>query len=63
MDKPARIEILYDNIPQELKALPQWCLWKWEQRDKRWTKPPYQLSGDPAKSNDPATWSTFQDTI
>jgi putative DNA primase/helicase len=59
MDKPAQLEIKHENIPRELKEKDQWCLWKWELRDGRWTKPPYTPKGTPAKSNDPATWSTY----
>lgn len=45
----------YDAIPNALKALPQWLLW----RHERNTKIPYQASGVEAKSNDPSTWTTF----
>ena len=31
-------KIQFEKIPQELKALPQWVVWKWEDRD-----------GDPAR--------------
>lgn len=48
-----------ENIPAELKALPQWCVWKRETRDGKPAKVPYQISGDKARSNDPSTWSTF----
>jgi primase-polymerase (primpol)-like protein len=41
----------------------RWVLWKWEWRKGRWTKPPLQVSGAKAKSNDPATWSTYVEVI
>ena len=45
-----------ERIPQELRSLPHWHNWI----DKDGTKLPTQcLSGHPAKSNDPATWSDF----
>lgn len=50
-----------DKIPVELKELKQWVLWKYETRDGKKTKVPYQPSGQRAESNNPATWSTYQD--
>ncbi|MFM9965082.1 MAG: hypothetical protein ACKV2Q_28100 [Planctomycetaceae bacterium] len=46
-------------IPEELKALKQWCLWKTVVRDGLSTKMPFQANGQPAKSNDPTTWTSF----
>ena len=60
MDKPAKMEIRHENIPQELKDKQQWCLWRWELRDGRCTKPPCQVNGRPAKSNDQSTWATYR---
>ena len=48
------------SIPAELKALPNWVVWKIEIRDGNPTKVPYSpITGRKAKSNDPATWGTF----
>ena len=47
------------SIPSELKALPQWILWKAEEKGVRYTKIPYQVNGNEARSNDRRTWSTF----
>lgn len=50
-----------DNIPAELKALHQWCVWRRIQRDGgKPAKMPYQPDGKPAKSNDAATWSSWE---
>jgi hypothetical protein len=62
--KPRSLSPQFNNIPDELKALDQWVLWRWEQRkDKKgvlkWTKPPYRPDGKKAESDDPTTWSTF----
>ena len=35
-------------------------MWKWEKRDAKWTKPPYQLNGSKASSDKPSTWTTFE---
>jgi hypothetical protein len=57
----------YDQIPEELRALPNWVVWRLEKRANqcgvvRETKVPYNARSDKhAKSNDPATWSEFGD--
>lgn len=50
----------FENIPEELCALPQWVCWRIEQRDGKPTKVPYQPNGKRASSTDPRTWSTFE---
>jgi hypothetical protein len=52
--------VSYEKIPQALLALPQWILWKPVLRNGKETKLPVQISGEPAESNNPATWSTFE---
>ncbi|MFJ7888423.1 phage/plasmid primase, P4 family [Lysinibacillus xylanilyticus] len=49
----------FNCIPSELKALPQWILWRAEEKGGRYTKIPYQVDGNEARSNDRRTWSTF----
>lgn len=60
LPKPEALPVLFDNIPNELKAIPQWVCWRYEERGGKWTKPPYQPGGSYAKSTDPQTWSTFE---
>lgn len=49
-----------DRIPDPLKAIPQWVCWRYGHDGKRVTKPPVDAkTGKAGKSNDPATWSTF----
>ena len=51
------MSVNFDNIPDELRARPQWVLWRWEQRadrttgESKWTKPPYQPDGISAESD------------
>ncbi|KXS46211.1 MAG: hypothetical protein AWU58_730 [Methanohalophilus sp. T328-1] len=52
-----------ENIPQELKELPQWVMWKLETREGKETKIPYQPTGQKAKSTDPQTWHTLEDCL
>ena len=48
------------NIPDEMKARSNWCVWRLEQIGRRETKIPYNaLTGAKAKSNDRATWCDF----
>lgn len=47
---------LPDKIPAELKALPQWVIWR-PQGDKK--VPINPKTGKPASINDPSTWGTY----
>lgn len=49
----------FNEIPSELKALPQWILWKAEKRNGKPTKVPYQPNGEMAQANNRSTWSSF----
>ncbi|MFN0055544.1 MAG: AAA family ATPase [Planctomycetales bacterium] len=48
-----------NGIPAELKARPQWVLWRSVVRQSRPTKQPFQVNGQLAESDNPATWNTF----
>jgi Virulence-associated protein E-like domain/Primase C terminal 2 (PriCT-2) len=53
------------NIPVELREIPNWVLWKSEEvpgRDKP-TKVPYQTNGHKARANDSNTWTTFDNVM
>ena len=47
------------NIPGELIALPQWVIWRYEERDGRRTKVPHTCQGYRASSTNPQHWSSF----
>jgi len=53
----------FHNITQELRATPHWVLWKLEDRDGKPSKIPHSIHGGGAKTNDPATWAPFNDTL
>src|SRR4051794_19285247 len=59
--KPQPIAPALANVPDELKDRHQWVVWRFELRDKKWTKVPHQPAHPnwKAKTDDPATWSTF----
>lgn len=58
--KPIPLDVIFENLPNELKAIPHWVVWKYKRNGKNWTKPLYQLNGVCASTKDPATWSTYE---
>lgn len=48
------------TIPESMRALPQWVLWKEVTRNGRATKVPIQVDGNLARTNDPSTWAAFE---
>lgn len=57
---------MYERIPQELKSLKRWGLYKleWQPERGKYTKYPKDPSnGGNGKSNDPATWSDFETAL
>ncbi|MCH4447332.1 phage/plasmid primase, P4 family [Staphylococcus haemolyticus] len=52
------------NIPDELKQLDNWCVWKFENRNGKRTKIPFNAAtGEFAKSNDKSTWSSYETAV
>lgn len=50
----------YAAVPNELKAMPNWVLWRLENDAKgKPTKVPYQVDGSKAASDNPSTWKPF----
>jgi putative DNA primase/helicase len=55
-------DIRADNVPAELKALPQWVVWIWATRDGRPTKIPIDAKTRRAAAvNDAETWGNFEE--
>lgn len=56
---------MYQNIPEELRLLPQWICWRYEDIGAaKPTKVPYDAkTGRLASVSDPATWSDFQTAV
>lgn len=59
LPKPTALEVIAENIPYELKQIPQWVCWKYEYRNGKWTKPPYQPTKRKASIKDKDTWCPF----
>jgi hypothetical protein len=58
---PAR-SLTHHRIPQEIRRRRAWCPLKFELRDGKQTKIPYDLqTGHRAKSNNPKTWTSFEE--
>lgn len=52
----------YSNVPEELRSLKNWCLWKFVHVDGRKpTKVPYQPNGYKCSVTNPETFSTFDE--
>lgn len=59
------LEINEDEIPEELKQLSKWVLWRaeWEPKQQVYTKVPYGTQGYKASSTNASTWIEFQDVV
>lgn len=52
------------NIPDALKAVPHWLVWRGEERDGKLTKVPYNArTGTKASVTGKETWSTFEQAL
>ena len=51
------------TLPIDLSIRHQWVLWRYETRDGKPTKVPYQVNGMRAKPDDSRTWSTFEAVV
>ena len=50
-------------IPQEAKERALWCLWKYEEREGKQTKVPYRTNGMRAASDNPETFTSFDQAV
>jgi len=52
------------NLPAEMRAFPNWLLWRLEDRGKaKPAKIPYSIHGGAANVTVPATWATFDEAL
>lgn len=52
---------MWANIPQELRDCNQWICWRYENRDGKLTKVPYNPTTEhPASTTDPSSWCSFE---
>ena len=52
------------NVPDEIKAIPQWIFWRYEtDKDGKKSKPPVDKKGYPIDVHNPDNWLTYQQDI
>ena len=63
--KPARMPPLTDNIPEKLKSLDRWLVWRWVWKDKtgKWTKIPMSPHGGWGSTTNRITWGTYGEAL
>jgi hypothetical protein len=61
--RPVALAPKFGDIPIVLQVIPHWVLWKYEDRNAKWTKVPYTPGGTAASTKDPATWSPFDSAV
>ena len=53
-----------NKIPEELRILSQWVVWRLVTRDDKKTKLPFDpVSGKPASTTDPQSWRSFDEAL
>ena len=56
--------VALEHIPSELRESGQFCVWKYEQRDGKMTKVPYNpKTGTYAMVNRPSTFSSYERAV
>jgi len=61
-DIPKALEVNFEGIPDELKAFSLWVVWKFEQVERDWKKPPFTpKTGKRASVVSSQTWGSFID--
>ena len=60
-EKEKILEVNTLEIPEELKELPQWVLWRaeWDNKKQEYKKVPYSYAGYKASSTNSDTWTVF----
>jgi putative DNA primase/helicase len=62
--RPVALSVSPDNIPAALKARRHWVCWRYALPRRKWTKIPYDASGQhKASSTAPITWAPFENVF
>jgi hypothetical protein len=62
--KPSALRVIPEAIPSQLKALPQWVVWRYSWQKGKWDKPLLQShTGNLASHSSQKTWSDYQAAI
>ncbi len=51
------------RVPDSLTELDQWIVWRYEQREGKATKVPYQVNGSRASSTDSRMWCSWEEAL
>lgn len=68
-ERPPALPVVEAGIPGELRARPQWVVWRYEKRLKkhgtpRYTKAPFDAkTGELASRSDPSTWCGWEQAL
>lgn len=57
------LQLNFEDMASEMKLQSRWMLWRYEERDGKYSKVPYQINGKKASSASSLTWNTFENTI
>ncbi|WP_020469339.1 phage NrS-1 polymerase family protein [Zavarzinella formosa] len=67
ISRPVPLPVILENIPETLKKLRRWVVWRYEYRGTRWTKVLYDphriyemVEHKGASSTNPQTWGSFE---
>jgi putative DNA primase/helicase len=64
MNDTNNIEVKLNNIPEVLKQVDQWVVWREIKKDDKTKKLPVDpKTGEPASVSKPSTWGTYQEAI
>jgi len=66
MNRPPALPFKWGSVPEDLKLIPRWVLWRYVKKTKPngthvWAKVPFGIDGKPASSTDPRTWATYDE--
>jgi hypothetical protein len=68
MTRPKSLEFDAAKIPQELRNIPRWVMWRYVEQKKgngssTWAKLPFSTMGTRASTTKPSTWTTFDAAV
>lgn len=61
MNSPTALRLELSGIPQSLRAIPRWLLWRYTLRNGKYIKMPLTVFNRAASTNKQETWTTFED--
>ena len=64
MNRPPALPFKWGSVPEDLKSIPRWVLWRYVKKTKPngthvWAKVPFTADNQLASSTDPRTWTTY----